>query len=49
VLNILFRELNVDLFMTGNDVTPEWQREKIVNSFDTILGSSLAISACGAW
>jgi sugar/nucleoside kinase (ribokinase family) len=40
-------ELNVDLIITGSDVTPEWNREKIVESFDTVLGSSSAITACG--
>ncbi len=40
-------ELNVDLIMTGDDVTPEWNREKLVNSFDMALGSSSAITACG--
>ncbi|WP_309118245.1 sugar kinase [Paenibacillus sp.] len=40
-------ELNVDLIMTGDDVAPEWNREKLVNSFDMALGSSSAITACG--
>jgi len=40
-------ELNVDLIMTGDDVTPEWNREKLVSSFDMALGSSSAITACG--
>jgi sugar/nucleoside kinase (ribokinase family) len=40
-------ELNVDLIMTGDDVAPEWNREKLVNGFDMALGSSSAITACG--
>lgn len=40
-------ELNADLIMTGEDVTPEWNREKLVDSFETALGSSSAITACG--
>jgi sugar/nucleoside kinase (ribokinase family) len=39
-------ELNVDLIMTGNDVTPEWNKEKLISSFDQVLGSSSAITAC---
>jgi len=40
-------ELNVDLIMTGDDVVPEWNREKLVSGFDLALGSSSAITACG--
>ena len=40
-------EINVDLIMTGEDVTPEWNREKLVDSFDVAMGSSSVISACG--
>jgi sugar/nucleoside kinase (ribokinase family) len=40
-------ELNVDLIITGSNVTPEWNREKLVESFATVLGSSSAITACG--
>lgn len=40
-------ELNVDLIITGSDVTPEWNREKLVDTFDTVLGSSSAITAGG--
>lgn len=40
-------ELNVDLIVTGKDVTPEWNREKLVETFDLALGSSSAITACG--
>lgn len=38
-------ELNVDLIMTGQDVMPEWNREKLLDSFDMVLGSSSAITA----
>jgi sugar/nucleoside kinase (ribokinase family) len=40
-------ELNVDLIMTGDQVVPEWNREKLVDSFDMVLGSSSAITASG--
>lgn len=40
-------ELNVDLIVTGKDVKPEWNREKLVDSCDLVLGSSSAITACG--
>lgn len=40
-------ELNVDLIVTGSDVTPEWNKEKLVDSFELVLGSSSAITACG--
>ncbi|MDB5056359.1 MAG: ribokinase [Bacilli bacterium] len=39
-------ELNVDMIVTGADVVPEWNREKLVDSFDLVLGSSSAITAC---
>jgi sugar/nucleoside kinase (ribokinase family) len=39
-------ELNVDLIFSGDDVTPEWNQEKLVDSFDLVLGSSSAITAC---
>ncbi|GGH29057.1 carbohydrate kinase family protein [Paenibacillus segetis] len=39
-------ELNVDMIITGTDVIPEWNREKLVDSFDIVLGSSSAITAC---
>lgn len=38
-------ELNVDLIFTGDDVTPEWNKEKLVDGFDQVLGSSSAITA----
>ncbi|MBB6669907.1 carbohydrate kinase family protein [Cohnella nanjingensis] len=38
-------ELNVDVIVTGRDVLPEWNREKLVDSFDVVLGSSSAITA----
>lgn len=40
-------EINVDLIMTGNDVTPEWNREKLVDSFHMAMGSSSVITAVG--
>jgi sugar/nucleoside kinase (ribokinase family) len=39
-------ELNVDMIITGTDLIPEWNREKLVDSFDLVLGSSSAITAC---
>jgi sugar/nucleoside kinase (ribokinase family) len=38
-------ELNVDLIFSGEDVTPEWNREKLVDQFEQVLGSSSAITA----
>lgn len=38
-------ELNVDIIVSGTDVIPEWNREKIVDGFDIVLGSSSAITA----
>ncbi|WP_135553493.1 carbohydrate kinase family protein [Paenibacillus cymbidii] len=38
-------ELNIDLIATGRDVMPEWNREKLLDSFDMALGSSSAITA----
>lgn len=32
--------------MTGRDVLPEFNKEKLVDSFHTVLGSSSAITAC---
>lgn len=39
-------ELNVDLIATSEDIYPEWNKEKIIDSFDLVLGSSSAITAC---
>lgn len=39
-------ELNVDIIVSGNDVIPEWNREKMVDGFEVVLGSSSAITAC---
>jgi len=39
-------ELNVDIIMTGADVIPAFNREKLLDTFDTVLGSSSAITAC---
>ncbi|PLS05359.1 carbohydrate kinase family protein [Neobacillus cucumis] len=39
-------ELNVDLIFSGEDITPEWNREKLVDHFEQVLGSSSAITAC---
>lgn len=42
-------ELNVDLILTGADVTPQFgQVEKLVDDASLALGSSSAIFACGA-
>ncbi|MBS4172866.1 carbohydrate kinase family protein [Bacillus sp. FJAT-49736] len=39
-------ELNVDLIFSGENITPEWNREKLVDQFEQVLGSSSAITAC---
>ncbi|MED4957599.1 carbohydrate kinase family protein, partial [Paenibacillus macerans] len=39
-------ELNVDIIVSGGDVMPEWNREKMVDGFEVVLGSSSAITAC---
>ncbi len=39
-------ELNVDMILTGKDVTPEPNKEKLVDGFEIVLGSSSAITAC---
>ncbi|MFU1794475.1 carbohydrate kinase family protein [Paenibacillus azoreducens] len=43
---VIVGELNVDVIVTGSDVIPEWNREKIVDGFRVVLGSSSAITAC---
>ncbi|RED55694.1 carbohydrate kinase family protein [Cohnella lupini] len=40
-------ELNVDMILKGRDVVPEWNKEKLLDSFDIVLGSSSAITASG--
>lgn len=40
-------ELNVDVIIKGKDILPEWNREKLLDSFDIVLGSSSAITASG--
>jgi sugar/nucleoside kinase (ribokinase family) len=40
-------ELNVDIIMTGKDIMPELNREKLLDTFDILLGSSSAITATG--
>lgn len=40
-------ELNIDIILSGNDIMPEWNKEKLVDSFDIVLGSSSAITATG--
>ncbi|MCR2821247.1 carbohydrate kinase family protein [Lederbergia panacisoli] len=40
-------EINVDLIMTGENVDPQWNQEKLVDSFDLVLGSSSCITAAG--
>ncbi|MBT2291143.1 sugar kinase [Paenibacillus albidus] len=39
-------ELNVDIVVSGEEVVPEWNREKIIDGFEVVLGSSSAITAC---
>lgn len=39
-------ELNVDLILTGTDVLPEWNKEKLADTFELAMGSSSAITAC---
>jgi len=43
---VVIGELNVDMIVSGTDVMPEWNREKLVDSFELALGSSSAITAC---
>lgn len=43
---VVVGELNVDMILTGEDIVPEWNREKIANQFEIVLGSSSAITAC---
>jgi sugar/nucleoside kinase (ribokinase family) len=39
-------ELNVDLIASADDIMPEFNREKLLDRFDMVLGSSSAITAC---
>ena len=39
-------ELNVDIIARGENIAPEWNREKIIDSCDLVMGSSSAITAC---
>lgn len=39
-------ELNVDLIFSADDISIEWNRERLVDRFDLVLGSSSAITAC---
>ncbi|MFD0717197.1 carbohydrate kinase family protein [Paenibacillus sp. GCM10027626] len=39
-------ELNVDMILTGTDIMPEMNREKLLDGMDIVLGSSSAITAC---
>ncbi|GAB6989116.1 carbohydrate kinase family protein [Paenibacillus pini] len=43
---VVIGELNVDVILSGGDLMPEWNREKLIDSFDIVLGSSSAITAC---
>ncbi|WP_228469328.1 carbohydrate kinase family protein [Paenibacillus sp. JNUCC31] len=43
---VIAGELNVDVIVSGKDVMPEWNREKMVDGFEIVLGSSSAITAC---
>ncbi len=46
---LVIGELNVDLILTGEDVTPRFgQAEKLVDDATLAIGSSSAIFACGA-
>ena len=38
-------ELNPDMIMTGKDLLPEFNREKLLDSCEIVLGSSSAITA----
>ena len=38
-------ELNIDLIMKGDSIVPEFNQEKLMDSFDMVLGSSSAITA----
>lgn len=39
-------ELNVDMILTGSDIMPEMNREKLLDGMEIVLGSSSAITAC---
>lgn len=39
-------ELNADLIFSGENIIPEWNREKLSDQFEQVLGSSSAITAC---
>jgi len=39
-------ELNPDMIISGSDIVPEWNKEKLIDSFAVALGSSSAITAC---
>lgn len=43
---VIVGELNVDMILAGEDIVPEWNREKLANQFEMVLGSSSAITAC---
>lgn len=43
---VIVGELNVDMILSGNDIVPEWNREKMIDTFEVVLGSSSAITAC---
>ncbi|WP_248924129.1 carbohydrate kinase family protein [Paenibacillus hamazuiensis] len=43
---VVVGELNVDIIISGEDVVPEWNREKTIDQFQVVLGSSSAITAC---
>ncbi|WP_233500687.1 carbohydrate kinase family protein [Paenibacillus antibioticophila] len=45
-LIVVAGEFNVDIIVSGGDVMPEWNREKLVEGFEVVLGSSSAITAC---
>lgn len=43
---VVIGELNVDFIISGEQIIPEPNHEKIVDEFDMVLGSSSAITAC---
>ncbi|WP_127585866.1 carbohydrate kinase family protein [Paenibacillus koleovorans] len=44
---LVLGELNVDIILTGEDILPEWNKEKLADTFQVVPGSSSAITACG--
>ncbi|WP_238590849.1 hypothetical protein [Paenibacillus beijingensis] len=40
---VILGELNVDMILRGTDLLPEWNKEKLIDSLDIVLGSSSAL------